>query len=291
MQTGRLAAIVPWIAVALFCAELLPQDLPFEPPHNSGQSITGAFEGWFPNPDGSFSILLGYYNRNQKQEVDIPAGPNNRIEPGGPDQGQPTHFLPGRQWGVFTIRAPKDFGGKKLNWTLTVNGKTTVIPLSLNLLWEVEPFREASGNTPPFIGFSETGPFLQGPIGPTTSLTATSQEPAGLTVWLADDAKAPLAGPRPRTPPVTVRWSKFRGPGNVTFSNERPVAEKADFKAPPPATFTGKATTEAIFSQPGEYVLQMVANDWSGEGGRGFQCCWSTAQVKVSVKPPPTSAH
>jgi len=27
----------------------------------------------------------------------------------------------------------------------------------------------------------------------------------------------------------------------------------------------------------------VVANDWSGEGGRGFQCCWSNAQVKVSV--------
>jgi len=27
-----------------------------------------------------------------------------------------------------------------------------------------------------------------------------------------------------------------------------------------------------------------VANDWSGDGGRGFQCCWSNAQVKVSVK-------
>src|SRR5262245_58256671 len=78
------------------------QKLPLEPAHESGQSITGAFEGWFGNVDGSYSLLLGYYNRNTKQELDIPLGPYNRIEPGGPDQGQPTHFLTGRQWGVFT---------------------------------------------------------------------------------------------------------------------------------------------------------------------------------------------
>ena len=74
-----------------------------EPAHNSGQSVTGAYEGWFKNPDGSFSLLFGYYNRNLKQDMDIPVGPDNRIEPGGPDRGQPTHFLPNRQWGMFTI--------------------------------------------------------------------------------------------------------------------------------------------------------------------------------------------
>src|SRR5271165_2409074 len=87
------------VLTALSCAA----QLPLEPKHDSGQSVTAAFEGWYKNPDGSFSILLGYYNRNLKQELDIPVGPNNRIEasgpgaPGGPDQGQPTHFLPGRQ--------------------------------------------------------------------------------------------------------------------------------------------------------------------------------------------------
>jgi hypothetical protein len=70
----------------------------------------------------------------------------------------------------------------------------------------------------------------------------------------------------------------------VTFAHERPTVEKADFHAPPAARFSGKASTTATFSEPGEYILRVVANDWSGEGGRGFQCCWSNAQVKVSVK-------
>lgn len=271
-------------ALVCCCGLAWAQSLPLEPPHFSGQGITGAFEGWFPNHDGSFSILLGYYNRNLRETIEIPAGPNNRIEPGGPDRGQPTHFLPGRQWGVFTIRVPKDFGEQKLTWTLVANGKTNVIPMSLNPLWEVSPFIEATGNTPPFIGFTETGPFVQGPLGQSTSLSTSVTEPLTLTVWVADDAKVPLVSVRPKSSPVTVGWSKFRGPGTVTFANPAPKVEEVSFKVPPAAVFTGKATTTATFSEPGEYILRIVANDWSGDGGRGFQCCWSNAQVKVSVK-------
>src|SRR5437588_11953330 len=157
MQVNRVLLasklVAALAACAMLCAALFAQQLPFEPVHESGQSITGAFEGWFKNPDGTVSLLAGYFNRNLKQAMDIPIGPNNRIEPGGPDQGQPTHFLPGRQWGVFTITAPKDLGDQKLTWTLVANGKTTVIPLNLNPLWELAPFWDASGNQPPFIGF------------------------------------------------------------------------------------------------------------------------------------------
>ena len=279
MQWNRVALTV-WIASGLMA---VAQQLPFEPAHESGQSITGAFEGWFANPDGSISLLAGYYNRNSKQELEIPTGSSNRIEPGPADQGQPTHFLPGRQWGVFTITVPKDFGDKKITWTLVANGKTSVIPLSLNPLWELSPFRDAGGNTPPFIGFSEKGPFVQGPRGQSAALRAAVAEPLVLAVWVADDAKAPLAGQQPRTSPVTVEWSKFRGPGAVTFSNAKSAVEKAEFEAPPSTAFRGKAVTTATFSDPGEYIVRIVANDWSGDGGGGFQCCWTNALVRISV--------
>jgi hypothetical protein len=277
----------PLCILALLCgwAQGQPRQLPGEPAHDSGQSVTGAFEGWFQNPDGGFSILVGYFNRNLKEELDIPIGPNNRIDPGGPDQGQPTHFLPRRQWGVFTITVPKDFGDKKLTWTLVSHQQTMVIPLNIDPLWEISPFSEVGmGNTPPIISFDESGPSVQGPRPITTSLTATVASPLTLTVWVADDAKT-LPGSRGGFgPPVTVSWGKFRGPGAVTFSNPRPAAEKTPSKATPAPVFSGKATTTATFSEPGEYVLRVVANDWSGDGGRGFQCCWTNAEVKVSVK-------
>ena len=274
-----------YTAAVLMCAASLHADqLPMEPAHNAGQSITGAFEGWFKNADGSFSILVGYYNRNLKQDLDIPIGPNNRIDPGGPDQGQPTHFLPNRQWGVFTITVPKDFGTQKLTWTLVANGSPTVIPMSLDPLWELSPLIDATGNTPPFIGFEEKGSFQQGPRALLTKRNATLSDPLALTVWVADDAKLPPGAPPVKFAPVTVSWSKQRGPGTVTFSKERPEVEKADFAAPANTVFSGKATTTATFSEPGEYLLRVVANDWSGDGGRGFQCCWTNALVSVSVR-------
>ena len=47
---------------------------------------------------------------------------------------------------------------------------------------------------------------------------------------------------------------------------------------------TGASSTTATFSLPGEYLLRAQANDQSGEGGGGFQCCWTNAYVKVTVK-------
>ncbi len=262
------------------------QSLPIEPARESGNTVTGAFEGWFKNPDGTFSLLLGYYNRNQKQEIDLPIGPNNRIEPGGPDRGQPTHFLPGRAWGLFTVKVPADFGEGKITWTLVANGKTTVIPASLHRDYEISPFIEASvGNTPPSISFDEGGAAAQGPQGITTTTTAKVGVPVTLNVWVSDDAKfTSSSGARPSTlgAPVSLRWIPYRAPGAVTFSNERPPAVKLDRGN---AAFSGKATTNVTFSAPGDYILNVTANDYSGEGGAGFQCCWTTGKVKVSVQP------
>jgi hypothetical protein len=265
--------------------------LPLEPRHDSGQSVTAAYEGWYHNPDGTFSLLIGYNNRNLKQELDIPIGPDNRMEAfppgsaaGGPDHGQPTHFAAGRQWGIFTVTVPKDFGDKKLTWTLTVNGATTEVPFSLNPLYELSPLVDATGNTPPFVGFTAQGPFAQGPRITTASMTATTSEPLALTAWVADDALRVPGAPVSRLPPVTITWSKFRGPGDVKFDKARAGAEKADFTAPPNTTFTGKVSTNATFTEPGDYELRVAGNDWSGEGGGGFQCCWTSARIKVSVR-------
>ena len=115
--------------------------------------------------------------------------------------------------------------------------------------------------------------------------------PVTLTAWAADDAKV-LEGAKKKLPgpPLLVTWCKFRGPGTVTFAKEKPDLEIAEFKATEGSRVSGKATTTATFSEPGEYVLRVVVNDWSGDGGRGFQCCWTNAMVKVSVKLPTTAS-
>ena len=283
----------------LFAAGLLAggvflsaQQIP-EPRRGFGASVTGAFEGWFYNEDGSRSFLVGYYNRNGTQELDVPIGPNNRIEPGGPDMGQPTHFLPGRQFGMFVVPVPKEFTPQdKYTWTIVANGQSTSIPLRLNNDYVVSPFIEISvGNTPPVIRFDQIGSTIQGPIATVAqaaSRTASLSAPLPLTIWATDDMKytsntsAPMTKPRP---PVTLTWSKYRGPGTVAFDKAKPEVEQSPSSGSGAPPFSGKGTTNVKFSEPGDYVLHVTANDYSGEGGGGFQCCWTTGLMKVSVKP------
>ena len=105
--------------------------------YSSGQNVVPVFEGWDRNPDGSFMMVFGYMNRNYEEEVEIPIGPDNKIEPGNADQNQPTHFYPRRQEFVFKIRVPKDWGEKDLVWTLTSRGKTEKAYGSLKTVWEL----------------------------------------------------------------------------------------------------------------------------------------------------------
>jgi hypothetical protein len=79
-----------------------------------------------------------------------------------------------------------------------------------------------------------------------------------------------------------VRWSKYRGPGLVTFDKARPTVEKIDSSDHP---FSGSATVTVKFSLPGDYVLHVTANDFSGDGGTGFGCCWTTAVMRVTTRP------
>jgi hypothetical protein len=285
-----------------------------------GTSVTPAFEGWYYGKDGSMNLLVGYFNRNTKQEFDIPAGPNNRIEPGGPDMGQPTHFATGRQWGVFSIKLPKDFGQKKLTWTIVANGFTNAITLHTQADYVVEPYEDAANkNTPPKLQFKQGGPLFTGP--PTTiaeKFTATVGTPMPLTLWATDEGPKinipegrgrgrgaargaePAAGAEPGAtagapsgrgrgrsaaadapaftppPPISVTWTMFRGPAPVKFETQKPKVDIPN---------GGKAETTATFSAPGEYILRVQGNDSTGEGGGGFQCCWTNAYVAVTVKP------
>jgi hypothetical protein len=186
-----LCALVASGAVLLSAQE---GQLPSEPRGQFGGSVTGAYDGWFENPDGSRSFLVGYFNRNTDQTLDIPIGPNNRIEPGGPDLGQPTHFLPGRNVGVFTVAVPPGAtAAQTFTWTLVANGKTTRIPLRLKPDYFVSPFGgDSVGNTPPVIRFAEHGSTMTGPTATTGKalvFTARVATPLPLTIWVDDDAR------------------------------------------------------------------------------------------------------
>jgi len=252
------------IAIALASVSASAQQLPLEPLRESGQNVTPAYEGWYRNADGTITLLAGYFNRNLNQEIDIPVGPDNHVAPGGPDRGQPTHFLTRRQWGMFTIVVPGDFPEKQLTWTLVVNGKTAIIPMTLHKDYEISPFKDpALGNTPPVVQMKGTR-FQGPPRGLAATLTASAGTPLEIQTSVTDDMVVD-----PRRPPdaqkLVVSWSRFRGPGQVRFAAPR------------------SATTTATFDTRGDYVIRLQANDVSGEGGGGFQCCWTSILIKVVV--------
>jgi hypothetical protein len=284
-NAGRFVAALVVAAGTLLSAQRLPS----EPFKGFGSSITGAYEGWFDNADGTRVFLVGYLNRNYQKAIDVPIGPDNRIEPGGPDHGQPTHFLPGRQTGIFLVTVPKDFttADQRLTWTITVNGQTTSIPLRLHPDYIVSPFTDvAVGNKPPILRFDPKGGSSQGPVGilaKALTRTTSVSTPLVLPLWSTDDAKYSSGSNAPQRnppPPVELTWSKYRGPGTVTFDHVRPEFEKI---ADSSVAFSGKATVTARFSAPGDYVLHVTANDYSGDGGGGEVCCWTNAMVKVTV--------
>jgi hypothetical protein len=312
------AALVSWALATPRAAQQPRAPLVLEPLGATGEAIYPALEGWGPDKNGDTLILLGYYNRNKTQELDIPIGPDNRIEPNGPDFGQPTHFYAGRQHGVFAIKVPKDFGTQKLTWTLTANGQASSISFWLNPAYWVNFYKHpANGNEPPIVKLLRDGPTMTGPPAAIAqTLSGSVGKPVPLTLWASDvppqvnegeealavrnrasaaargnqDAVAIIGGqviggtkgattPAPTTPDITVNWRRHRGPGDVTFEKSRiPLVTKRN------PTLYLEATTTATFAAPGEYVIRAQINDTSGDGGGGEQCCWTTALIKVEIR-------
>jgi len=269
--------LVAWLPV------VAAAQLPLAPIAKSGQSVTPVFEGWYRNPDGSFSISFGYYNRNADEVIEIPIGNDNFLAPGDSNQGQPTRFEARRHWGVFAVKVPANFGTKKVTWTIRRRGETFAIPASLHPDWEIDALagEAGSGNTPPVVRLpgapgSSGGPDAQGPAGAIGGpLTASVGQPLTLTVWATDDGRTAgsVAGARSNAS-VSLMWFKHQGPGSVTFPTP----------SPKPAAADGMATTTATFSEPGTYILRVRANDSSVSGAGHAQCCWTNGFVRVTVK-------
>ena len=201
----------------------------------------------------------------------------------------------GRQWGIFTIKLPKDFGDKKLTWTIVANGFTNTITLHTKTDYILEPYRgpgeqeHAADAEVLADGHRVHGPARR--ASPRSSRHVGS-EPLPLTIWATDEAAktnirrrfggAASQGGKP-APPAAAEPSSgvtFRGPGTVTFDAVQPEGGSRQGRREPQRRRPSahRASTSCA----------LQANDSTGEGGGGFQCCWTNAHVKVTVKPAAT---
>jgi hypothetical protein len=285
MASGKrwLVAVTVGVSAIVAVPRLLAQNNEFTNnfKYISGQDVQPVFEGWSRKSDGSFLMHFGYFNRNYVEEPSIAVGPDNSIEPGGPDRGQPTVFRPRTNRNLFAVPVPQDFGKKELIWTLTVNGKTQKAFGGLQPEWEINPAGGAN------LG-GRNDPELKANKAPSVAVKAASSvtlpSTLTLTATVVDDglpkpaaarkaaigqetpailqggSDAPVNVPqvatgRRREPGAaapqgpTVTWLVWRGPAGATFE---PVTVPVK---------DGQAQTIATFSKPGAYVLRAIASD------------------------------
>ena len=268
MRTTRFVGALTLACTLLAAGIVEAQQNPLARIQPRGLGVSPTFEGWYRNPDGTYTLSFGYINRNTEEVLSIPVGPNNRVEPGEIDQGQPTYFTPRRHYGVFAVTVPADFGPEdRVTWTLDVNGERYAIPGGLLAAYETDNLHaRATDRYPPVVVLEQGGVESRGPNGARVGpVSAKVGQPLALEVEAWDQQGRE----------VTLRWFKYRGPGDVTFeTGQIPLGE-------------GKmvARTTATFGAPGDYVLYVRADhsDVSVSGAGLEQCCWTNAYINVTV--------
>ena len=124
----------------------------------------------------------------------------------GPDRSGAAHpVLSGTTIRRFRGRRARTIARRpNVTWTLTANGQTFSIPVSLDPLYLIQPQRDEAGtypgNTPPTIKFDPSGQSAQGPAGITVSRSATVSRPLTLEVWVTDDGLPPQPGAKGPAP-------------------------------------------------------------------------------------------
>ena len=271
-------------AAAAFAAALVltaSAELRGQSAYTHGQNVAPVFEGWEPNPDGTFNMVFGFFNRNCREEVHVPVGPDNRIEPGGPDRGQPARFYPRRGKFVFRVQVPADFGDNELVWTLTAHGKTEQAYATLHPEYIVDK-RITMMNEAGFGQRAGEADSLHPELrveGPAARTVAVG-EPLTITAHASDDGlPKPRAGREDSDAAgLLVGWSVYRGEAeHVTFDPEQfnPDLRSGSRgiticrqKFPPAPEWAkerlsedGSFTVTATFDEPGTYVLRAMAHD------------------------------
>lgn len=245
--------------------------------YTHGQPVIPVFFGWMRNPDGTADVWFSYLNRNWQEELDIPIGPNNNIQPApyGPDGGQPTHFFPRVNRWQFAVRVPKDFGSKEkeIIWTLTSHGQTHRAYATLEPAQQIDEFlilyeyNNVDGPTASLVR-GRVKPTLQ-VEGPKQRTVKVGQPSPLVAVATTQPIPEELAKSRPAAG-LRLAWFVYRGAGNVTFDPPIPFTVWEDRRRnspwargfrPPPIPPGNKWIYNVTFHQPGTYVLRAHAND------------------------------
>ena len=320
LALGGLVAVLILLAGTPLAAQVDRRErrLPLVPNRPSGEAVAPFLEGWYANPDGTYTLSLGYFNLNTEETIEIPLGPNNFIEPAEFDGMQPTYFpaptggagrrSPGynrHERGVFTVTVPAAYGDgqESIIWTLRVHEETHTLNARIGRkALELDYGPRAMGSVPPLLAFEEDGPQGQHPTGITLeeSLATSVGRPLSMTVWVSDPSARlrEALGELYEEVPLRLTWFTHQGPvgADVVFDRmgepwRMPGAEgdtededNLELYQHRVAPSRGQAIMTATFTEPGEYVLRVRADSWSAhDSSAGDQCCWTNGYVNVRV--------
>jgi hypothetical protein len=263
--------------------------------YQQGRHVEPAYEGWRPNPDGTFSFMFGYMNENWSEEPDAAIGDNNSFSPGDADRGQPTHFLPRRNRFNFEVIVPSDWGDRELVWTLNINGverkayatlkddylvDNMVIASETGSLGPGTSSPESRANIPPIATIQ--GDNIRSTRVGEAVILSTQVIDDGLPVTrrdktITEDAlrrrmmRAPSKLTVQKINGLFLAWNVYRGEGKVTFDPPMPkpwedtrTAANSPWGAlwlPPEIPEDGIYEVTATFDEPGTYILWTRADD------------------------------
>jgi len=268
-----------------------------------GLPVIPIFEGVYENEDGSLTYSFGYLNRNTGEAIEVPLGPNNRIEPAQFDGLQPARFEPSRATGVFTVTVPASMRDGEVWWYIkTGQHEELKVPGRRGRLgYTLDRTPRPAGSVAPLASFVAGGPQGQDPDGlvATEALTVRAGSPVTLTVHVEDPSIRDMTDTRNSDIPMRISWYKHQGEGQVTFErhptsqlpeplSELQISRGVQPPGPDETEFSGSGAVSVIatFAQPGEYMIRTMVDNWDAmDSTEGDQCCWTNMYQRVTVTP------
>jgi hypothetical protein len=264
--------------------------------------VIPVLEGWIRHEDGSRELVFGYINRN-KESVDIPVSENNYIEPAEFNGMQPGHFEAGtRGPQVFSVTLPPERADQDVWWSIRSGSNNELLEVpgrARNSAYEIDFVRpRPQGTLSPLVGVGKSGTQATGRMAIITDYP--TQVRAGQEVEIAVNASDPsvrdISDPRFSKPlDLGVHWAKHQGPGEVTFSHhpgsqaqENPYQKDDPDNNPAFGIIKGGRGVFKVmvsFSEPGQYLIRTLVENWSApDSSRGDQCCSTNVYQRINVQ-------
>lgn len=274
------------------------QNYPLATRGTTGEVVAPMFNGWIANEDGSTTMVFGFANQNREATVDIPLGPNNKLEPAQFQGAQPTHFpvynrggfVGIQERGAFGVVLPAEMAGTEVIWTLTSGGNTYSVPgRATSPAYELSAGEAAAGSLKPAIRFSEDGPESVDPVGIYAEPQVVSVGQAlTLSALIQDRGNRASYADTQLYYDLGTFWALHQGPAkpDIETPEIRGRDRAKENPGDPNINEWTEVSTQVTFPEAGDYIIRLRVDNFQAPDSQFDNvCCWSNAYFPVTVNP------